>query len=89
MSDTTKTTVTDTTKTTATDTTRPTVTTTATDAATGQPINVQIVQPDRAAEGAQNQLDGITFLADQERPGVYVVNGQKVDGNGQPIKGGN
>lgn len=58
----------------------------ATDAATGQPINVQIVQPDRAAEGAQNQLDGIAFLADQEKPGVYVVNDQKVDGNGQPIK---
>lgn len=58
----------------------------ATDAATGQPINVNIIQPDRAAEGAQVQLDGLTFLADNEKPGVYVVNDQRVDGNGQPIK---
>ncbi|HXH79524.1 hypothetical protein [Nocardioides sp.] len=72
----------DATKTTATTTT----TTKATDAASGQPITVQIVQPDRAAEGAQNQLDGIAFLEAQEKPGVYVVNDQKVDGNGEPVK---
>lgn len=55
---------------------------------TGQPIVVNLVQPDRAAEGARAMAEGRALNMDETVPGGrYLVGGQLVDADGKPIKG--
>jgi hypothetical protein len=58
------------------------------DKATGQAVNVTIVQPDRAAEGARAMAEGKELAMDVTVPGgKYLVGGQFVDADGNPLKG--
>lgn len=56
--------------------------------AAGQPVVVNLITPDRNAEGARAMAEGRALQMDTTvAGGRYVVNGQTVDANGEPIKG--
>jgi hypothetical protein len=53
----------------------------------GQPVTVNLIQPDRAAEGARAIEEGRALQMDTTVPGGrYRVGDQIVDANGEPIK---
>lgn len=54
----------------------------------GQPVTVNIIQPDKAAEAAQAVIDGQNLRMDYAKDGGrYIINGQTVDANGNAVKG--
>jgi hypothetical protein len=56
-------------------------------ASNGQPITVNIVQPDRAAEGARAMEEGRALNMDETVPGGrYRVGDKFVNADGEPIK---
>ncbi len=51
-----------------------------------EPIVVNVVQPDRAAEGAQAILDGQALRMDYaENGGRYIVGDKTVDADGKEV----
>lgn len=56
-------------------------------AAAQQPVVVNIVQPDRAAEGAKAMAEGRALNMDETTPGGRYLKGEQlVNADGEPIK---
>ena len=59
-----------------------------TETAGGQPVTVNFITPDKAAEAAQAVIDGQNLRMDYAKDGGrYIINGQTVDANGNAVKG--